>query len=379
MGMSLHLAFFVPSLAGGGAERVITTLANALADRGHRVDLLLTSKHGPFTSDVNSRVTILDFECRRTWHTVPSLVRVLRQRRPDIIVTALLSATVAAYAAVWLLDRWDWQTPSLCATVHSLPTVQSATVQGIRPRLLLRVARFVLQDVDHVVAVSNTVAQDLSHFADLDDSRIETIPNPFDVGAIQSTAKKPFRHEWLRDEPPVVVAAGRLNEEKAYPDLLRALSHLRSRRTVRTLILGEGPDRGALNALCHDLQVDSAVSFLGFVENPYPIMARADLLVLPSPAEAFGNVVVEALACGTPVVATTPAGGPVELLADLEANYDPLSAPIPEALAATIDEALDASVNEDALRTRAQDFDISAIVDRYVALFRRLKTVKGPG
>lgn len=372
MGTSLHLAFFVPSLAGGGAERVITTLANALVDRGHQVDLLLTSKHGPFTSDVNSRVTILDFECRRTWHTVPSLVRVLRQRRPDIIVTALLSATVAAYAAVWLLDRWDWQTPSLCATVHSLPTVQAATVQGIRPRLLLRVARFVFQDVDHVVAVSNTVAQDLSHFADLDASRIETIPNPFDVGAIQSTAKKPFRHEWLRDEPPVVVAAGRLNEEKAYPDLLRALSHLRSRRTVRALILGDGPERDALNALCHDLQVDSAVSFLGFVENPYPIMARADLLVLPSPTEAFGNVVVEALACGTPVVVRKDSGGPVEILDELNVNYHPLSAPSPASLAETIDDALNAPVNREALRKRAAAFNVSRITDQYVSLFQRV-------
>jgi glycosyltransferase involved in cell wall biosynthesis len=368
----LHLAFFLPSLSGGGAERSITTLANALVERGHRVDLLLTSKRGPFTSSVDSRVSILSFERPHTWQTIPSLIRVLRHRRPDVLVTALLSATAAAYAATSWIRLWGRQAPlPLCATVHALPTALSKAAKGIRARLLLGILPAVLRRVDTVVAVSDAVKRDLSLFSGRAPERIDVVPNPIDVDAIRDAATAPFSHEWLRQSAPVVVAAGRLSPEKAYPLLFRALSRLRQTREVRALILGTGPDREPLDALCRDLQFRTSVSFLGFVDNPYRVMARADLLVLPSSAEAFGNVVVEALACGTPVVATSGSGGPVEILSSLDAPYRPLASPDPSALASAMDTALDASVRETILRRRARDFDVPPIVDRYVSIFNR--------
>ena len=376
MQRQLHLAFFLPSLTGGGAERIVTTLANALVERGHHVDLLLASKQGPLESAVDSRVSLLDFGHKHTAYTIPALVRLLRRRQPDVVVTALLHATVAAYGALRWIQYWDQRAPSLCATVHSLPTVLSANAAGLRARTLMRVARPVLQNIDTIVGVSHTVARDLSHFASLSPSDINVIPNPIDVDAIQTAANAPSPHKWLQEEPPVVVAAGRLSPEKQYPILLRALAHLRRKHPIRALILGEGPERDSLVALRNELHLGSHVSFLGFLENPYPILSRADLLVLSSPAEAFGNVVVESLTCGTPVVAIDDSGGPVEILDNLTANYSPLSSSSPSALSDAIAAALEAQINTDALQRRARDFDVSIIVDRYVSLLNRIADPK---
>jgi len=372
MQKQLHLAFFLPSLAGGGAERIVTTLANALVERGHHVDLLLASKQGPLESAVDSRVSLRDFGQKHTAYTIPALVRLLRRRQPDVVVTALLHATVAATGALRWIQHWDQHAPSLCATVHSLPTVLSANAAGLRARILMRIARPVLQNIDTIVGVSHTVARDLSHFASLSPSDIRVIPNPIDVGAIQTAAKAPCPHKWLQEDPPVIVAAGRLSPEKQYPTLLRALAHLHTKRLTRALILGKGPERDSLVALRDELHLRSHVSFLGFLENPYPAFSRADLVVIPSPAEAFGNVVVESLACGTPVVAMDDSGGPVEILENLNANYSPLSSSSPSALADAIDAALEAQINTDALQHRAWDFEVSSIVDRYISLLNRI-------
>lgn len=373
----MHLAFFIPSLAGGGAERVVTTLANALVQRGHQVDLLLTSKDGPFLSCLDSQISLVSLECDHTTQTVPSLIGVLRKRTPDVVVTSLLSATVAAYAALSWLRFWGNGTPALCTIVHSLLRQKAKRADGVRTQLLMHIGRPVLREVDFLIAVSKTVKDNLSFYIDRDPETITVIPNPFDIDEIQKKAQTRGSYEWIAQDSPVVVAVGRLCPVKNYPLLLHALSHLDDTRDVRTYILGAGAQRGVLEDLSGDLGIDTKVSFLGFVDDPYAIMNRADLLVLPSTAEAFGNVVIEALACGTPVIAMESSGGPEELLEELDAGYPQLAPPDPLSLADVIDATLNSTPDVSRLLGRARDFDVSTITDRYISVFERAGTNPG--
>lgn len=372
----LHLAFFVPTLAGGGAERVVVTLANAFAEAGHSVDLFLTSRRGPQSDLVSPQVSVVDFGCQHTWRAVPALVETLRQRQPDVLVSALFSATVAAYASTaWMQVRSE-RVPHLCATVHSpLPRTE---VRSIRAHLLVRAARVALRRIETVVAVSQSTARDLVRHTGRNRDRIDVIHNPIDIDAVQSGAQAPSPHAWFQENAPVVVSAGRLHPQKDHRTLLHALARVREKDRVRAVILGEGPERKRLEEQSRELGIFPDTAFPGFVENPYAFMERADVFAFPSPAEAFGNVVVEALACGTPVVATESSGGPVEILRTDDATYGSLVPPHdPAALADALAAVLNRPVDRRRLQKRARDFDVSEAVDRYHALFERM-TRGGP-
>ena len=367
----LHLAFFVPTLAGGGAERVVVTLANAFAEAGHSVDLFLTSRCGPQLDLVSPQVSVVDFGRQRTWRAVPTLVETLRRRQPDVLVSGLFSATVAAYASLAWMQACGERVPHLCATVHSpLPRTE---VRSVRAHLLVRAARVVLRRIETVVAVSQSVARDLVRHTGRDRGQIDVIHNPIDIGVVQSGAQAPSPHAWFQKDVPVVVSAGRLHPQKDHRTLLHALARLQEKDRVRAIILGEGPERKRLEEQSRELGIFPDTAFPGFVENPYAFMKRADVFALPSASEAFGNVVVEALACGTPVVGTESSGGPVEILHTDDATYGSLVPPHdPAALADALVAVLNRPVDRRRLQRRARDFDVPEAVERYHALFERI-------
>lgn len=364
-----HLSFFAPSLAGGGAERVVVTLANAFAERGHRVDLLLSSKHGPFLSDVDPRVSIVGFGKTHTSLTIPALTQTLRRSQPDLLVSALPGPTVAAHCATARMRLSGPSAPPLCATVHCFPTVDRERADSLRARLLLQAFRTALRRLDTVVGVSEAVTESITRFTGGPRQDLHVLPNPIDTSVPDTDAA----HPWFDQSPPVLVAAGRLCPQKDYPTFLRSLAALNARRPVRALILGEGADRAALETLTRELGIVEQTSFLGFVDHPRRFMKQADVFVLPSLFEPFGNVVVEALACGTPVVAASDSGGPPELLAPVTDEYDPFFASgDPSALARTIERTLTTPIRAPRLRERASDFAIPHIVDQYATLFRTI-------
>jgi glycosyltransferase involved in cell wall biosynthesis len=370
-----HIALFIPSLSGGGAQRVVTLLANGLVEKGDDVDLFLTRNRGPFVSSLDRRVEVTGFEQSRTLRTVPSLARALLRRQPDLLVTASYSAYVAAAAAVswlWLRRR---SAPPLCATIHSLPDVKAKVFKGLKTRLLMEATRTTLPRAASIITVSEAAAQALRRYVGLGDERIRVIPNPVDVRAARAQADAPPQHPWFDGDRPVVVAAGRLRPEKRFSVLLRALPFLQDAPSVRLLLLGEGPARESLETLRRDLEIVPRTALPGFVDPVYPYLAHADLCVVPSDAEAFGNVVVEALACGTPVLATRNSGGPVEILSPLTSEYNPFfPARAPAALADSIRDVLTTPVDADRLRARARDYDLPVIVERYRSVFETLST-----
>src|SRR4051794_39910981 len=226
---------------------------------------------------------------------------------------------------------------------------------------------------DAVVAVSDGVADALARVTGLPRGRIRTVHNPVVGPELEALSREPVAHPWLAPgEPPVVLSAARLTEQKDLPTLLRAFARLRAGRTARLLILGDlpTPERtaariGELRGLAERLGVGADVDLPGYVANPYAYMARARLFVLSSAWEGFGNVLVEAMACGCPVVSTDCPSGPAEILDG--GRYGPL-VPVGDdaALAAAMGRVLAASPDPATLRARAAEFTVERATDDYL-------------
>lgn len=305
-----RIALYIPSLRGGGAERVMLNLANGFAARGVAVDLVLARAEGPFLSQVASGVRVIDLDAPRVLRSLPGLVRYLRRERPKALLSAMDHANVIAIAACRLAGA----RLRLVVSVHSPPSIPARGSGPLRRRLLLLTGR-AYRGADAVVAVSKGVARDLIGATGLPPSRVHVIYNPVVTAELYKKAQEPVDHPWFREgQPPVILSAGRLTKEKDFSTLLRAFALLRKEGPGRLVILGEGEERPHLERLAERLGIGADVAFPGFVDNPYAYMKHAAVFALSSAWEGFGNVLVEALAVGTPVVATDCPGGPGEIL-----------------------------------------------------------------
>jgi glycosyltransferase involved in cell wall biosynthesis len=219
---------------------------------------------------------------------------------------------------------------------------------------------------DCIIAVSEGVADDLVSVAGLARSEIRVIYNPVVTPELVARAEEPLVHPWLvPGAAPVVLGAGRLSPQKDFATLLRAFAQVRAARPVRLIILGEGELRGQLEAQAAALGVSEDIQFPGFVDNPYAYMRRAGVFVLSSAWEGFGIVLVEAMACGAPVVSTDCPVGPAEILDG--GRYGPL-VPVGDggALAQSILSMLDRPMDPERLRARAGDFALDKIGRQYL-------------
>lgn len=358
-----RVTLFIPSLNGGGAERVMVSLANGLAAKGLNVDLVLAREAGVYLSDVSREVRIVDLGVRRTLEAFWPLARYLRNERPACLVSAMNYVNVIASWA----SRIAGVPTRLILTEHAnLGQLLSDSSRGMAwclPRLM----RPAYARADAIIAVSDGVASDLAKILRCDPKRIHTRHNPIDTGALAIKASEPLDHPWFaHGEPPVVIAAGRLSPEKDFPTLIQAFSMLHARRPARLVILGEGAQRQPLESLIGDLDCRDDILLAGFQANPYKWMSRAGVFVLSSRWEGFGNVLVEAMACGTPVVSTACPSGPEEILG--QGRWGRLVAVgDATALANAIEKTLD-DTEPPEVELRAQDFSVDRIVDAYLPL-----------
>jgi len=195
------------------------------------------------------------------------------------------------------------------------------------------------------------------------------IYNPVVTPSLKSLATAPVDHPWIgTNQPPLVLAVGRLTAQKDYPTLLRAFAKVRSRRNCRLIILGEGELRDSLEALTSQLGIADSVQLPGFADNPFAWMSKASLFVLSSAWEGLPNVLIQAMACGTPVVSTDCPSGPAEILENGKwGRLVPVGDEV--ALAEAMDRALEDKVFPD-VAVRATYFSLdSALNEYYSAIF----------
>lgn len=355
------IALFLPSLEGGGAERVFVQLANEFAAIGYRVHFVLTSASGPYMDEVSSPVRILDLGASSVSRALPALTRYLRSERPAVLLSALDHANIIA-----ILANFASGNKSRCVVSVRLPPSAGYRVDSTGPRwLILLLSRWLFRFADQVVANARYVASDLSQSLRVPGHKLTVIYNPLDVQSIERSALAAIDHPWFAaGSAPVVLSVGSLFPRKDYETLIRAFSFVRSARDCRLVILGDGPERTRLETLARDLHVREDVHMPGFARNPFAWMARSRLFVSSSVTEGCPNALMQALACGTPVVSTDCWGGSAEVL---ESGRWGRLVPIrdPEALAGAIVAALDSSAHPDG-RQRARDFAVNDIARQYL-------------
>lgn len=355
----MRLTVFLPSLAGGGAERSMGIVANGLAERGVEVDLVLAQACGPFLDEVSSRVRIVDLGRSSVVTAVPGLARHLRKTQPHALLAAMSHANVAAAMA----HRLARSRARLVLSERSHFSSILREYRNLRMGLTRQLMRLTYPLADRIVAVSEGVAHDLARHLGSSE-RIETIYSPVVTPSLAQLAAHEPTHRWLRQRvSPVVLAAGRLIPEKEFSTLLEAFAMLRRQRPAKLVILGEGELRDALVAQAGRLGVAGDIDLPGFDPNPYSAMRHCDVFVLSSRYEGLPGVLIQAMACGARVVSTDCPSGPREVL---EGGRWGRLVPVADAaaLARAIGEALD-DEHPPEVQSRAAAFSADAALAAY--------------
>jgi len=356
----------MPTLGGGGAERVTTTLLSFLDPEEFVVRLVVANGKQRY-GDLPPAVEVVDLKQKRMRHTLSSIVRHAREFKPDIVYTTIAQANTAVALVRPFLGR---KTICIAQQVHMHGGWRP---RKIRNRLRLRVLKRLLRQFDYFVCENDIVRQDCADQYNFPLERIRVIPNPVDVrgirSAIDSGGKQDDAQSVVDVETGAVqfVAAGRLQYEKGFDILLEALARYCS-VPFRLQILGDGTLRPALEQQAKQLGIQDRVSLLGFQKSPYAYFAEADALILPSRADASPNVVLEALACQTPVIATPALGGVAGLIKGVDGCVladDVAAEPLGRAINKWVQEKAKESVPPDAI----DGHDPELVAQAYKSLF----------
>jgi len=373
---TMPISLCIPSLRGGGAEGTMVRLANELASRGYQVDLVVVQAEGPWSDKVSDKVRVVDLDRPRVLAALIPLRKYLRGRS-GVFVSNMTHLNIISTVSLMMLKN----RPRLFVVEHNDLQIRmnrmSKFVRILAARLLGRIYRL----ADQVLAVSRDLAEDISSILGFNKDAIGVLPNGLDLEAIESLADELAAFSVQKAASrPVLVAIGRLVPQKGFAVLLDAMAKVIRRREAQLVVLGEGVLRKSLEKKAQELGISEYVLFPGFISNPYPVLKHADIFVLSSFYEGFGIVLLEAMACGTPVIATNCHWGPAELLKDGEAGM--LVPPgDPELLADAVLKMLEdpekAGEYADKASMAIQDYDIKNVADIFIEMVDRVLRITG--
>lgn len=362
------LAYFLPGLPanGGGVVQNTLRLIQHQCEEGKKIDVVIAGSRGRPLAPLHPNARLFDLGANRVITSVIPLARYLRRVNPPVLISA---RSIANCTAVWA-KRISRSSTKLILSERTSLSTEISNDGSWQYKMLPFLIRLSHSHADSIVAVSSGVADDISKYTRFPRNKIQTIYNPIINSQTLSKSKEALNHAWFQTEqPPVIIGAGRLAQQKDFSTLIRAFVLLRKRREARLMIIGEGSDRAQLESLVQELGVEADVSMPGFVDNPYPYMKAASLFVLSSAWEGFGNVLVEAMACGTPVVSTDCPSGPSEILED--GKWGPL---VPVGNATAMADAMEHALTHGGpdLTERASYFTVSRASDAYLDLVNQL-------
>lgn len=366
--MSARIALFIGSFGGGGIERVVANLARSFIDRGFDVDLLLSQTQNANLQmfGVPSAVRIIDLKSPNSlFKCFPALRHYLAEECPEILFS---TSAHQSLLALWARALGQKKRTKIVISEHNMLSMAAAS-PALKWRMVPLFARKFYAWADGIVAVSKGVADDLAQIANLPRDRIQVIYNPILTPGIYDRAAEQLNHPWFApNQPPVILGAGRLETHKDFPMLIRAFALVRKTMPARLMIIGWGPDQPQLEALVQELGLVEDVEFPGYQKNPYQYMARSTVFVLSSITEGLGNVLVEAIALGTPVVSTDCMSGPSEILDN--GRYG-LLVPVGDerALAEAILAVLTQQVNKPITLSWLNQFTVDFAVQKYLEVF----------
>lgn len=358
------IAIFIRSLkGGGGAQRAMVRFATGLARRGYDTTVVTLHDGAAFDAEIDSKVKRVVLKGGRLAGAVPALAKYLRQTRPATLFTTEPASNVVCILA----ERLARSGARVVIREGLFPSVAKVESPHRATRWAYRVAPFVYRRADAIIAIASDMAADLAATAKVPASKITTIAvNPVVTSDLLESAARTPEHPWLNEDgPPVVLGVGRFSKQKDFATLLRAFMQVREQRPCRLLLLGEGPERPALEAVAAASPFAVDIAMPGFVREPFAAMRTCSVFVLSSRYEGLPNVLIEAIASGAAVVSTDCPSGPRDVLGG--GQFGPL-VPVGDvdAMAAAIRQVLDTPVDRAALIARGSDFSVEKSLDRYL-------------
>jgi glycosyltransferase involved in cell wall biosynthesis len=381
------ISFILPSLVGGGVERVVVNLANQFARNGYPVDIVLWSGSvdSPYSGDIDDSINVISLRGPQRQYnlfikglvalfSLKKLIKYMTQARPGVIF-----ASTCEHVAI-IANELTKNKAKLVVMIHSDPSFSSVLKMqgGRRGRLFFfkTLSKLLYPRVDKIIGVSEGIADFMIKDGIVPQGKIGFIYNPVVTASLSKKAKEVPTHKWLLNKTrPVFVSVGRLSPEKNFALLLKAFKLVVDKIDAVLLILGEGSLLDDLKKLSAELGIESRVDFTGFMKNPFSVIMKSDALVSSSDVEGLPSVLIEAMACGCQVVSTNASSGCAEILIDGKygrltpvGNESKLAEAMLSAIAKPIDKIL--------LQERAKDFDEKTIGLKYISLAEDLMDSK---
>jgi glycosyltransferase involved in cell wall biosynthesis len=376
----MKVLFIVPSLVAGGAERQIIYLMKGLLERGITPSIFMLDPVGVFLDEIPDGVKVylpnsdrpsdqssnLVIHHRNLLNTIWQIIRVVYKENPDILYSRHWPTKIPTAFAGWL-TRKKVVLSEADSLKHSIAYKDTGKASSYLKNIACRLA-------DVVVTVSQGVADSLDQLFKIN-SKTRVIYNGLDLEEIEKKSREEVTHPWVNQAQPIVVAVGRLVNQKGFSYLLEAVKLVNTKLSVRLFIIGDGELKQKLKKQTEELGIKDKVDFLGVKNNPFAYMARCDLFVLSSLYEGLPNVLIEAMALGLPVISTNCPYGPSEIIED---GRNGVLIPVgnPQAISAAVlrvlgDEQLRERLKAEAKR-RAKDFSLDKMISDYTELFLKI-------
>jgi glycosyltransferase involved in cell wall biosynthesis len=356
----MNLAIFIPSLSGGGAERVVLNLIQGFQEYNINLELILAQDDGIWQKQLPENCSIVILHKKHVFLCLFPLIRHLRKSIPDILFSAIDNANLVNVLAC----RLSGKNVKSIISIHQVSSEFRKLHDNRKEKILGKITNVVFPLTDKMIVVSEEIHKDILKNFRIPDNKIVTIGNPI----IKSLdLDRTFDNSVRVKNKYTIVAFGRLAIEKDFGTLITAFNLFLKSKQGQLIIYGEGPERQNLENLCENLGVEKNVSMPGFEADVFGKLRQADLCVISSITEGFGNVIIEAFACGIPVV-STDCGGPREILQN--GKFGSL-VPIKdaEALNYAMLETASHKIDPALLKERAREYTIENISLKYKQVF----------
>lgn len=357
--MRKKLMIVLPTLEGGGAQRVMVTLARNINKQKFEVFLLAIDGTGPYRKNIPESVNLIDLKIKRVRYSAKKIITTVNEVKPDLLLSTLGYLSILILA----IRKYFECNPKIIIRISNTPSQKLKKYSLLKQFTLKKLINYFYSKADIIVNQCREMEEDFHNTFNITDNKTTYIYNPIDLKSINQTitGNNPYDQETIN-----FLAVGRLTYQKGFDILLKSFELvLKKYPNARLTILGKGEMEEDLTRLIEELQITKNVRMLGFVDNPFDYYYYSDVFVLSSRWEGFPNAMLEALACGTKVVSTNCKSGPTEILRNNEFgelaevnNYINLSSQMIKSL-----ESSNKSSN------RAGDFNVSKIIKDYERLF----------
>ena len=353
-----NILFIMPNMHCGGSEKVCLTIVNNISRDKFVPKLVLVKKTGMNVSNISKDVEIIDLNSNKVTFAVLKIIRAIWREKPDVVFAGAshLNLLIAIIKPLLPKNIKYIARESSIVSINNKTTKWRYIFNYLYEKILCR--------FDKIICQSQYMKCDLHENYDISNDKMIVINNPVDIdGVIEKSCEE---HKGNIS----IVAVGRLSKEKGYDLLLQALKYITA--DIHIAVIGGGPERKNLIDLSVQYEIADKINFLGELSNPYPYMKQAKFLILSSRFEGFPNVVLEAHACGTPVLSFNCPGGISEIIID-GVNGKLVENGNCEALGEVIDYMLNTMWDENKIMATAKNrYDTSIIIPKYEKLFANM-------